>query len=160
MDATLLLRGAWVGVGWDVNVHLHLHTTWMLCCCYVGHGLGWDWIYSWMWRRNCKGDVWAAMPALFHWDRDCCKPAAKTSSAANGGVTLFYPPFYGATGGPNFETKELDPPRSGNFCRRFHPWCSHLSVAPWRYGRIQDGDGKWKGHIRPYSMISNECKLR
>ena len=29
------------------------------------------------------------MPALFHWDRDCCKPAAKTSSAANGGVTLF-----------------------------------------------------------------------
>ena len=21
MDATLLLRGAWVGVGWDVNVH-------------------------------------------------------------------------------------------------------------------------------------------
>ena len=26
----------------------------------------WDWIYSWMWRRNCKGDVWAAMPALFH----------------------------------------------------------------------------------------------
>ena len=49
----------------------------------------WDWIYSWMWRRNCKGDVWAAMPALFHWDRDCCKPAAKTSSAANGGVTLF-----------------------------------------------------------------------
>ena len=143
MDATLLLRGAWVGVGWDVNVHLHLHTTWMLRCCYVGHGLGWgvltrchdctnpwalpcpmpvstfpfrilpsstwfeskavtagtqtldrawqdlkkyvpseitakdatskkvnpalwDWIYSWMWRRNCKGDVWAAMPALFH----------------------------------------------------------------------------------------------
>ena len=89
MDATLLLRGAWVGVGWDVNVHLHLHTTWMLRCCYVGHGLGWDWIYSWMWRRNCKGDVWAAMPTLFHWDRDCCKPAAKTCSAANGGVTLF-----------------------------------------------------------------------
>ena len=41
MDATLLLRGAWGGVGWDVNVHLHLHTTWMLRCCYVGHGLGW-----------------------------------------------------------------------------------------------------------------------
>ena len=41
MDATLLLRGAWVGVGWDVNVHLHVHTTWMLRCCYVGHGLGW-----------------------------------------------------------------------------------------------------------------------
>ena len=36
MDATLLLRGAWVGVGWHVNVHLHLHTTWMLRCCYVG----------------------------------------------------------------------------------------------------------------------------
>ena len=41
MDATRLLRGAWVGVGWDVNVHLHLYTTWMLRCCYVGHGLGW-----------------------------------------------------------------------------------------------------------------------
>ena len=41
MDATLLLRGAWVGVGWNVNVHLPLHTTWMLHCCYVGHGLGW-----------------------------------------------------------------------------------------------------------------------
>ena len=41
VDATLLLRGAWVGVGWDVNVDLHLHTTWMLRCCYVGHGLGW-----------------------------------------------------------------------------------------------------------------------
>jgi hypothetical protein len=26
----------------------------------------WDWIYSWMWRLNSKGDVWAAMPALFH----------------------------------------------------------------------------------------------
>ena len=27
----------------------------------------WDWIYSWMWRRNCKGDAWGAMPKLFHW---------------------------------------------------------------------------------------------
>ena len=131
MDATLLLRGAWVGVGWDVNVHLPYasvnHS--LLEFCRQVHGLNqkpvtagtqtldrawqdlkkyvpseitakdatskkvnpalWDWIYSWMWRRNCKGDVWAAMPALFHWDRDCCKPAAKTSSAANGGVTLF-----------------------------------------------------------------------
>ena len=40
MDAALLLRGAWVGVGWDVNVHLHLHTTWMLRCCYTW-GMGW-----------------------------------------------------------------------------------------------------------------------
>ena len=27
----------------------------------------WDWIYSWMWRRNSQGDLWAAMPELFHW---------------------------------------------------------------------------------------------
>ena len=26
----------------------------------------WTWIYSWQWRRNCGGDLWAAMPALFH----------------------------------------------------------------------------------------------
>jgi len=26
----------------------------------------WDWIYSWMWRRNSKGDLWAAMAELFH----------------------------------------------------------------------------------------------
>jgi len=58
----------------------------------VNPALG-DWIYSWMLRRNCKGDVWAAMPALFHRDRDCCKPAAKTSSAANGGVTTL-PAFF------------------------------------------------------------------
>ena len=60
MEATLLLRGAWVGVGWDVNVHVYAehHVE-------VNPAL-WDWIYSWMWRRNCKGDVWAAMPALFH----------------------------------------------------------------------------------------------
>ena len=108
MDATLLLRGAWVGVGWDVNVHLPYasvnHS--LLEFCRQVHGLNqkpvtagtqtldrawqdlkkyvpseitakdatskkvnpalWDWIYSWMWRRNCKGDVWAAMPALFH----------------------------------------------------------------------------------------------
>ena len=56
MDATLLLRGAWVGVGWDVNVHLHLHTTWMLRCCYVGHGLGWGGLG---WGEH--GRIWKSM---------------------------------------------------------------------------------------------------
>ena len=41
MDATLLLRGAWVGVGWDVHVHLHhVDATLLLRGAWVG--LGWS----------------------------------------------------------------------------------------------------------------------
>ena len=61
--------------------------------CYVAAtwGMGWGGIgfTAGCGAATVKEIVWAAMPTLFHWDRDCCKPAAKTCSAANGGVTLF-----------------------------------------------------------------------
>ena len=67
MDATLLLRGAWVGVGWDVNVHLHAHTTWMLRCCYVGHGLGWGGMLTFICTCTPRGCYVAATWVLNRW---------------------------------------------------------------------------------------------
>ena len=72
MDATLLLRGAWVGVGWDVNVHLHVHTTWMLRCCYVGHGLGWGGMLTFICTCTPRGcyvaAAWGMGWAVVEWD--------------------------------------------------------------------------------------------
>ena len=63
MDATLLLRGAWVVVGWDVNVHLYVNTTWRLRCCQVGHGLGWGGMF---------GDVDVHLHLHTTWRLRCC----------------------------------------------------------------------------------------